>query len=481
MLDIALRRTAAGRREPYAAQLLRVAAVRIGHLRAERDGKRKRRREGRESGEGVDHDTTSLLLRPAECNPATYLTISSRQGVDVSSACVVAGGGPAGMMLGFLLARAGVSVTVLEKHADFFRDFRGDTVHPSTLEILHELGVVDEFLWLPHSKVRTLTGQIGATTLRLADFSHLPVHCKFLVLMPQWDFLNFLAQRARAYPSFSLEMEAEVSGLLFEGDRVAGVRVRAPQGERQLRADLVIAADGRDSHVRAAAGLQSSDFGAPMDVLWMRLSRQPGDPEQLFGRIDFGRIFVMLDRGDYWQCGLVIQKGGLEEIRGRGLEALRSDIVELNPFLRDRVPELRDWDDIKLLTVQVNRLREWYRAGLLCIGDAAHAMSPIGGVGINLAIQDAVAAANILIPELRRGSTIPVAALRRVQQRRDLPTRITQRAQLIIQNNVIKRVLGRRGRMTPPLVVRALGAIPLLQRIPARLLGLGFRREHVTL
>jgi len=394
--------------------------------------------------------------------------------------CVIAGGGPAGMMLGLLLARAGVGVTVLEKHADFFRDFRGDTVHPSTLEILYELGVLDEFLRLPHSKVRTLTGQIGETTLTLADFGHLPVHCQFLVLMPQWDFLNFLAQQARAYPSFRLEMQAEVTGLVTDGEQVEGVRLRTPTGERELRAELVVAADGRDSHVRAAAGLEAIDFGAPMDVLWMRLSKQPGDPAQLFGRIDFGRIFVMLDRGDYWQCGLVIRKGGFAEIQRRGIEALRADIVQLNPFLRDRVDELRGWDDIKLLTVQVNRLREWYRPGLLCIGDAAHAMSPIGGVGINLAIQDAVAAANILIPELRRGWTIPIAALRRVQQRRELPTRITQRAQLIIQNNVIKRVLGRPGRMKPPLVVRALGAIPLLQRIPARLVGLGFRREHVT-
>jgi len=394
--------------------------------------------------------------------------------------CVIAGGGPAGMMLGLLLARAGVGVTVLEKHADFFRDFRGDTVHPSTLEILYELGVLEEFLRLPHSKVRTLTGQIGETTLTLADFGHLPVHCQFLVLMPQWDFLNFLAQQARAYPSFRLEMQAEVTGLVTDGEHVGGVRLRTPTGERELRAELVVAADGRDSHVRAAAGLEAIDFGAPMDVLWMRLSKQPGDPAQLFGRIDFGRIFVMLDRGDYWQCGLVIRKGGFAEIQRRGIEALRADIVQLNPFLRDRVGELRGWDDIKLLTVQVNRLRQWYRPGLLCIGDAAHAMSPIGGVGINLAIQDAVAAANILIPELRRGWTIPIAALRRVQQRRELPTRITQRVQLIIQNNVIKRVLGRPGRMKPPLVVRALGAIPLLQRIPARLVGLGFRREHVT-
>jgi 2-polyprenyl-6-methoxyphenol hydroxylase-like FAD-dependent oxidoreductase len=384
------------------------------------------------------------------------------------------------MMLGFLLARAGIRVTVLEKHADFFRDFRGDTVHPSTLEILYELGVLDQFLRLPHSKVRTITGQIGATTLRLADFSHLPGHCQFLVLMPQWDFLNFLAERARAHAVFRLEMQAEVTAPLFEGETVRGVRVRTPAGERELRADLVVAADGRDSHVRAAAGLLASDFGAPMDVLWMRLSRRPGDPEQLFGRFDFGRIFVMLDRGDYWQCGLVIPKGGLTEIQQRGIAALRADIVELNPFLSDRVGELRQWDDIKLLTVQVNRLREWCRPGLLCIGDAAHAMSPIGGVGINLAIQDAVAAANILIPSSRRGSTIALAALRRVQRRRELPTRITQRAQLLIQNLLIRRVLGRRERAKPPLILRVLGASPMLQRIPARLIGLGFRREHVT-
>jgi 2-polyprenyl-6-methoxyphenol hydroxylase-like FAD-dependent oxidoreductase len=393
--------------------------------------------------------------------------------------CCIAGGGPAGMMLGFLLARAGISVTVFEKHADFFRDFRGDTVHPSTLEILYELGLIEEFLKLPHSKVRKLTGQIGETTLTLGDFSHLPVHCKFLAFMPQWDFLNFLAEQGRKYPSFRLEMEAEVTGLVMDGERVTGVRVKTSKGERQVRADLVVAADGRDSHVREDARLEPIDFGSPMDALWMRLSKRPGDPEQLFGRIDFGRVFVMLDRGDYWQCALVIPKGGFDQIQRGGIEALRADIVQMNPFLRDRVSELRNWDDVKLLMVQVNRLREWYRPGLLCIGDAAHAMSPIAGVGINLAIQDAVAAANILIPEFRRGSKIPIEALRKVQERRELPTRITQRVQLLIQNNIITRVLGTRGRMKPPLIVRALGAIPLLQRIPARLIGLGYRREHV--
>jgi 2-polyprenyl-6-methoxyphenol hydroxylase-like FAD-dependent oxidoreductase len=394
--------------------------------------------------------------------------------------CVIAGGGPAGMMLGYLLARAGVDVTVLEKHADFFRDFRGDTVHPSTLEILGELNLLDDFLKLPHTEVRKLTGQIGETTLTLGDFTHLPTQCKFLALMPQWDFLNFLAERGRRYASFNLEMEARVDGLIIGAKRVEGVIVKTPNGQRELRADLVVAADGRDSLVREKAGLETIDFGSPMDALWLRLSKQPGDPEQLFGRIDFGRVFVMLDRGDYWQCALVIAKGAFDEIKRRGIEAFRADLVEMNPFLRERVGELRDWDDIKLLTVQVNRLKNWYRAGLLCIGDAAHAMSPIGGVGINLAIQDAVAAANILIPEFRNASSISLDVLRRVQERRELPTRITQRAQVIIQNVVIKRVLGSRERMKPPLVVRLLGAVPVLQRIPARLVGLGFRREHVT-
>lgn len=383
------------------------------------------------------------------------------------------------MMLGLLLTRAGVSVVVLEKHPDFFRDFRGDTVHPSTLEIIEELGLLEEFLALPHQKARAITGQIGETTLKLADFTHLPVTCKFIAFMPQWDFLNFVAEKAKRYKNFRLEMRAEVSGLLLDGDRVAGVRIRTPNGERELRADLIVGADGRDSVVCDLAGLESIEFGAPMDVLWMRLSRKPTDPSQLFGRIDFGRIFVMIDRGDYWQAALVIRKGAFETIRARGLTAFHDDIVEMNPFLRDRVAELRTWDDIKLLTVQVDRLREWFRPGLLCIGDAAHAMSPVAGVGINLAVQDAVAAANILIPAFRRGGSIGTDTLRKVQKRRELPTRVVQQAQLAIQNNIITRVLDGTGRMKPPLAVRALGAFSILRRIPARLVGLGFRREHV--
>jgi 2-polyprenyl-6-methoxyphenol hydroxylase-like FAD-dependent oxidoreductase len=394
--------------------------------------------------------------------------------------CAIVGGGPAGMLAGYLLARGGVGVTVLEKHADFFRDFRGDTVHPSTLEILHELGVLEDFLKLPHTTVRKLTGQIGTTRLTLGDFTHLPTYTKFLVLMPQWDFLNFLAEKARRYPAFHLEMSAEVTGLIFDGDRIAGVKVKTINGERDMRADLVIGADGRDSRVRGEAGLATIDFGSPMDALWIRISKEPGDPDQLFGRIDFGRVFVMLDRGDYWQCALVIAKGEFDEVKRRGIEAFRADLVQMNPFLEARVDEIRNWDDVKLLTVQVNRLRKWYREGLLCIGDAAHAMSPIGGVGINLAIQDAVAAANILIPEFRKGLPISTDVLRKVQKRRELPTRLTQRVQLVIQNNVVSRVLGSRGRMKPPLVVRLLGAVPYLQRIPARLVGLGYRREHIS-
>jgi len=387
------------------------------------------------------------------------------------------------MMLGLLLARSGIRVKVLEKHADFFRDFRGDTIHPSTLEILDELGMLDEFLKLPHQEVRQLRGQIGDTTLTLADFTHLPVRCKFLAFMPQWDFLNFLAERARVYPGFQLEMESEVTGLTFDGERVTGVRVRTPAGVRQVSADLVVGTDGRESTVRAAAALPSIEFGAPMDVLWMRISREPSDPRQLLGRVDYGQIFVMIDRGDYWQCGLVVRKGTLAEIQRRGLDPLRADILRLAPFLGERVSDLRDWNDIKLLTVQVDRLRRWYRDGVLCIGDAAHAMSPVAGVGINLAIQDAVAAANILVPALRHSGTVSNAALAAIQERRELPTRVTQRAQLLIQNGIIRRVLGRgrgrEGRMSPPLIIRILGGVPLFRRIPARLVGLGFRREHV--
>jgi 2-polyprenyl-6-methoxyphenol hydroxylase-like FAD-dependent oxidoreductase len=396
----------------------------------------------------------------------------------VRTRCCIAGGGPAGIMLGFLLARMDVDVVVLEKHADFLRDFRGDTIHPSTLEIMYELGVLDDFLKRPHQEVRELSGQIGSEIVKIADFSHLPTHCKFLGLMPQWDFLNFIADQARPYPGFDLRMQTEVTDLLEEQGRVAGLRAKTPKGTLEIRADLTIGADGRHSLVRERGGLASTNLGAPMDVLWMRLSRKPADPGQTFGRFDAGRILVLIDREDYWQIAYVILKGTADDLRQRGLPAFQEELARLAPFLLDRVSELSGWDDIKLLTVAVDRLRQWSRPGMLCIGDAAHAMSPIGGVGINLAIQDAVATANILGEKLRQG-TVTEDALRAVQRRRTFPTRATQRLQLLVQNNVIKRVLGGTGRLSPPWPVRLMGRCSVLRRIPARVIGVGFRPEHV--
>src|SRR5688572_27843930 len=317
-------------------------------------------------------------------------------------ACCIAGGGPAGMMLGLLLARAGVDVIVLEKHDDFLRDFRGDTIHPSTLEILHELGMLEDFLRLPHQKVDALAAQVGDTTVRIADFSRLPTRCGYIAFMPQWDFLNFLAERAARFRTFTLRMGAEVTGLIEDSGRVGGVRGRGKDGPFELRADLVVAADGRHSLVRDEARLPVQSLGAPMDVLWFRLPRRPGDPEQTMGRFDAGRIFILINRGDYWQSGYVIAKGTFEQIRAAGLHAFREGLTKVAPFARDRVSGI-GWDDVKLLTVRVDRLRRWHRPGMLCIGDAAHAMSPVGGVGINLAIADAVAAANILAAPLREG------------------------------------------------------------------------------
>ena len=397
---------------------------------------------------------------------------------ELSVRCCVAGGGPAGMMLGFLLARAGVPVLVLEKHADFLRDFRGDTIHPSTLEIMHELGLLSEFLRRPHQEARTISGQIGDDFVQIADFGHLPTHCRFVALMPQWDFLDFIAEQAKKYPAFQLKMEAEVKELIIQNGRVAGLRATTPEGELTVHVDLMVGADGRHSTVRDKAGLEIVDLGAPMDVLWMRLSRRPSDPAQTFGRFDTGRILVMLNREDYWQCAFVIPKGGVDEIRSRGLELLRDEIARLAPHLHDRTAELRDWSDVKLLTVSVDRLRRWHRPGLLCIGDAAHAMSPVGGVGINLAIQDAVAAANILAPRFKQG-IVSEDDLEAVQRRREFPTRATQAVQVFIQNRVIGRVLGSTEKLSAPMPVWLLRLMPFLTRIPARLIGLGIRPEHV--
>ena len=396
----------------------------------------------------------------------------------MSVRCCIAGGGPAGMMLGLLLARAGVDVVVLEKHADFLRDFRGDTIHPSTLEVMHELGLLERLLTLPHQKVSRINGQFGDLALTVADFSSLSTHCRFIAFMPQWEFLNFLAEEAARYSTFQLRRQADVTGLIEESGSVVGLRANTPDGPLEVRADLVVGADGRHSIVRAKAGLSIEEFGAPMDVLWFRLSRRASDPGDPIGRFDAGRIFIMLNRGDYWQCGFVIPKGSRDQLQGRGLPAFRGAVAELAPFMADRVGELQDWEPIKLLTVQVDRLRRWYRSGLLCIGDAAHAMSPAGGVGINLAIQDAVATANLLTAPLRAGQ-LTIEDLQRVQQRREWPTRMTQRVQLMIQNRVIKRVLTDRDRFSPPLAIRLLALFPFLCRIPARMIGLGFRPEHV--
>ena len=398
----------------------------------------------------------------------------------ISVRCCVAGGGPAGMMLGLLLARAGVDVLVLEKHADFLRDFRGDTIHPSTLEVMHELGLLEELLRLPHQEMPALNVRIGDATLPVADFAHLPTRCRFIALMPQWDFLSFLAGHAARHPTFSLRMRAEAIRLIEEAGRVAGVVAATPAGPLEVRADLVVGADGRHSVVRRKAGLQVEELGAPMDVLWFRLSRRAGDPDQTMGRFEAGRILVLINRGDYWQCGYVIPKGSLDRIRGAGLEAFREEVARLAPFAADgRVSELRGWDEIRPLTVRVDRLPRWHRPGLLCIGDAAHAMSPIGGVGINLAIQDAVAAANLLAAPLRDGR-LTAGHLRRVQRRRELPARITQRLQLLMQERVIAAVLGDGGgTLTPPLALRLLARFPPLRRLPARLIGLGVRPEHL--
>jgi 2-polyprenyl-6-methoxyphenol hydroxylase-like FAD-dependent oxidoreductase len=396
----------------------------------------------------------------------------------VNTQCCIAGGGPAGMMLGFLLARAGVRVVILEKHPDFLRDFRGDTVHPSTLELIYEVGLLGEFLRLPHRKVDRLALQIGKRLVRMIDMSHLPTRCKYIALMPQWDFLNFLADHCRRYRQFDLRMRAEATDLIEQDGRIVGVRANTPDGELIVRANLVVGADGRHSTLRAKAGLRSDDYGAPMDVLWFRMTRREDDGEDVFGHIEAGAMIVMLDRGDYWQCAYVIPKGGIERVKSAGIEAFRARVVALSPFLADRIGEIRSFDDVKLLSVTVDRLQQWWRPGLICIGDAAHAMSPIGGVGINIAVQDAVAAANRLAAPLRNGS-VTDDDLRAIQVRRAFPARLTQQIQLAMQNRIIGPALQGTREPAPPFLFRLFNAFPILRRMPARLLAVGIRPEHV--
>lgn len=405
---------------------------------------------------------------------------------EIHSRCCIAGGGPAGMMLGLLLARAGVDVLVLEKHGDFLRDFRGDTVHPSTLEIMHELGLLTAFLQRPHDEVRELSINLAGTELKLADFSRLSTRCKFIAMMPQWEFLDFLRDEAVRYPNFRLLQNAQVDGLLEDNERITGVQVTSTDGPLLVHADLVIGADGRHSTVRAAAQLQVRNLGAPIDVLWLRLPMAAGDPVSTGGRLDAGQFFVMLHRGTYWQCAYVIPKGGIEEIRARGLPAFQAELSRIAPIFADRVSSLHSWDDIKLLSVTVDRLERWWKPGLLCIGDAAHAMSPVGGIGINLAIQDAVASANILAlalanPTYNAHALTPFLA--KVQTRRLFPTRITQAAQVAIQNRILVPVVNRKPDqvLRIPWPLRLLNRWPLLRVIPAYAVGIGARPEHVYL
>src|SRR6202162_5726153 len=399
------------------------------------------------------------------------------QTIDVR--CCIAGGGPAGMVCGFLLARAGIDVAVLEKHADFLRDFRGDTIHPSTLELMYELGLLQDFLRRPHQELSQIGAQVDGFTVAVADFSHLPTHCKFVGLMPQWDFLNFIAEKAKAYPGFHLHTDTEVTDLLIENNCVAGVRAKTRDGDREFRAALTVGADGRHSIVRAQACFVVIDLGASIDVLWMRVSRQPSDPAQTLGRFRAGRLLVTLNRGDYWQCAYVIPKGGFEAIQKKGLPAFRQDLETVAPFLKGRTAELKAWSDIKLLSVAVDRLRHWSRSGLLCIGDSAHAMSPIGGVGINLAIQDAVAAANILVPALTAGASAD-AQLQKVQARREFPTRMIQAVQVFAHKRFITPALATKAPLKHlPFPLTLLKHFPILRRIPARMVGLGFRPEHI--
>lgn len=398
---------------------------------------------------------------------------------NITYKCCICGGGPAGMMLGYILARAGINVIVLEKHKDFFRDFRGDTIHPSTIQLMYELGILDAFLKVPHQELPRLNGVYNGVNFALADFSHLPVIRKVIGLMPQWDFLNFIEQQAIRYPAFHIMKEAAVTELIWEGDRVRGIKAKTNNGLQEIYADLVVGTDGRTSTVRSLAKLKVVETGVPIDVLWFRLSHKQGDPDYTLGRFSNGKIMVTLFRDTYWQCAYVIPKGDFENIKSRGLESFKKEIVDVANFFSNRLGELNNWDDIKLLTVAIDHLEKWYCNGLLCIGDAAHAMSPVGGVGINLAIQDAVATANILYKPLATQQQITQAMLKKVQDRRAFPTKVIQKAQAFLHKNIINRKLNSAARQKMPLFFKLLNAIPLLRRIPAYLVGMGIRPEHI--
>jgi 2-polyprenyl-6-methoxyphenol hydroxylase-like FAD-dependent oxidoreductase len=392
--------------------------------------------------------------------------------------CCIVGGGPAGVMLGFLLARKGVDVLVLEKHQDFFRDFRGDTIHPSTLQLMDELGLLEEFLKQPHQELREITAHFGEELIHIADFSHLPGRCQFVAFMPQWDFLNFIVAQARRLPNFKLRMGHEVTDLMIDNGAVTGVKAKTSDGLLAVKAGLVVGADGRGSTVRARAGLEVVDLGAPIDVLWFRGSKSAGDPAQAFGFASAGQFMVLIDRAEYWQCAYVIRKGSFPEKQQRGLAAFQDEIKRCAVFLADRVSELKQWDQIKLLSVKVDHLRTWHRDGLLCIGDAAHAMSPVGGVGINLAIQDAVATAHILGEKLRSG-TVEAADLEKVQKRRERPARLTQRVQVFMHEHLLEPIFDSSQTIPTPWPMRLLEKFPRLRRLPARMIGIGFRPEHI--
>jgi 2-polyprenyl-6-methoxyphenol hydroxylase-like FAD-dependent oxidoreductase len=394
--------------------------------------------------------------------------------------CCVVGGGPAGMMLGYLLGRAGVETLVLEKHADFFRDFRGDTVHPSTLQVMDELGLIDGFLKLPHQQLQRMEGKFGETSLRIADISRLKVKYPFIAFMPQWDFLDFLRASGKRFPSLNVMMNADATDLIWSGGTVVGVKADTPEGPVEIRADLTIGCDGRHSLVRDRAKLEIEEIGAPMDLLWFRVGRRPDENENLFARLEPGKMMVTFDRGDYWQCAYVIAKGQYDAVKARGLDAFRAAVTEMAPILRSGISDVKTWDDVKLLTVAINRLKRWTRPGLLCIGDAAHAMSPVGGVGVNLAVQDAVATANLLAARLVDGAPSE-SELDAVRRRRAFPVRMTQTMQVVIQNNLISVALKPGDRpFRPPLFARVINAVPWLQGFTARFLALGVRPEHVT-